>query len=102
MLPALAIVIPAFAGMTNVRPGPASRALRGCQPSGTFSGGDSRASAGTRRHLASRLSVRYLAAMGSTNSVTQWLERWQAGEPAALDRLLPLVHADLRRIAAVC
>ena len=40
--------------------------------------------------------------MGSTNSVTQWLERWQAGEPAALDRLLPLVHADLRRIAAVC
>ncbi len=38
--------------------------------------------------------------MGSTNSVTQWLERWQAGEPAALDRLLPLVHADLRRIAA--
>lgn len=38
--------------------------------------------------------------MGSTNSVTQWLERWQSGDPAALDRLLPLVHADLRRIAA--
>lgn len=38
--------------------------------------------------------------MGSTKSVTQWLERWQSGDSAALDRLLPLVHSDLRRIAA--
>ncbi len=50
--------------------------------------------------MASRLSLRYLARMGSTNSVTQWLERWQSGDPVALDRLLPLVYADLRRIAA--
>lgn len=33
-------------------------------------------------------------------SVTRWLERWQQGDAAALDRLLPLVYADLRRIAA--
>lgn len=44
----------------------------------------------------------YLARMGnaSGDSVTRWLERWREGDPAALDRLLPLVHADLRRIAA--
>lgn len=33
-------------------------------------------------------------------SVTRLLHRWHAGDPAALDRLLPLVYADLRRIAA--
>lgn len=33
-------------------------------------------------------------------SVTCWLERWQQGDAAALDRLLPLVYADLRNIAA--
>lgn len=34
------------------------------------------------------------------DNVTQLLQRWQAGESTALDRLLPLVYADLRRIAA--
>lgn len=33
-------------------------------------------------------------------SVTRLLHRWHDGDPAALDRLLPLVYADLRRIAA--
>lgn len=33
------------------------------------------------------------------DSVTQWLERWRDGDPAAFERLLPLVYADLRRIA---
>jgi RNA polymerase sigma factor (TIGR02999 family) len=32
--------------------------------------------------------------------VTRLLEEWSEGDPAALDRLLPLVYADLRRIAA--
>ncbi|HEY0178315.1 MAG TPA: ECF-type sigma factor [Dokdonella sp.] len=32
--------------------------------------------------------------------VTRLLERWRDGDAAALDRLLPLVYADLRRIAA--
>lgn len=31
--------------------------------------------------------------------VTQWLARWRDGDPAAFERLLPLVYADLRRIA---
>ncbi len=35
----------------------------------------------------------------STDSVTLWLERWREGDAVALDRLLPLVYADLRRIA---
>ena len=34
------------------------------------------------------------------DSVTRWLERWREGDPAAFERLLPLVYADLRRIAA--
>lgn len=34
------------------------------------------------------------------NSVAQLLQRWSDGDPAALDRLLPMVYADLRRIAA--
>ena len=32
--------------------------------------------------------------------VTELLAAWSGGDPAALDRLLPLVYADLRRIAA--
>jgi RNA polymerase sigma factor (TIGR02999 family) len=36
----------------------------------------------------------------SHGSVTQLLHRWHAGDREALDRLLPLVYADLRRIAA--
>jgi len=34
------------------------------------------------------------------DSVTRWLVRWREGDKAALERLLPLVYADLRRIAA--
>lgn len=34
------------------------------------------------------------------DSVTRWLQRWSDGDSTALDRLLPLVYADLRRIAA--
>ncbi len=33
------------------------------------------------------------------DSVTRWLQRWRDGDASALDRLLPLVYADLRRIA---
>ncbi len=36
----------------------------------------------------------------SDDSVTRWLERWREGDPVAFERLLPLVYADLRRIAA--
>lgn len=36
----------------------------------------------------------------SENSVTVLLRRWHEGDRAALDRLLPQVYADLRRIAA--
>lgn len=35
----------------------------------------------------------------TSDSVTRWLQRWRDGDEAALDRLLPLVYADLRRIA---
>ena len=35
----------------------------------------------------------------STGEVTAWLERWAQGEPAALDRLTPLVYDQLRVIA---
>lgn len=31
--------------------------------------------------------------------VTEWLERWNAGQPAALDHILPLLYDDLRRVA---
>lgn len=34
------------------------------------------------------------------DNVTVLLQRWHAGEMQALDRLLPLVYTDLRRIAA--
>lgn len=34
------------------------------------------------------------------DAVTSLIHRWQAGEDAALDRLLPLVYADLRNMAA--
>ena len=37
---------------------------------------------------------------GATDNVTQWLQRWHDGDAQALERLLPLVYADLRRIAA--
>ncbi len=35
-----------------------------------------------------------------SNSLNHLLQRWSDGDPLALDRLLPLVYADLRRIAA--
>jgi RNA polymerase sigma factor (TIGR02999 family) len=31
--------------------------------------------------------------------VTRWLRRWSDGDPAALDQLVPLVDAELRRLA---
>ena len=36
----------------------------------------------------------------ASDSVTQWLQRWSEGDGAALDRLLPLVYSDLRRMAS--
>lgn len=34
------------------------------------------------------------------NAVTQLLSRWSAGDPTALPALIPLVYAELRRLAA--
>ncbi len=34
------------------------------------------------------------------DSITRWLQRWSEGDAAALDRLLPLVYSDLRRLAS--
>ncbi|HSX59206.1 MAG TPA: ECF-type sigma factor [Tahibacter sp.] len=39
------------------------------------------------------------AADSVTESVTEWLQRWRHGDAEALERLLPLVYVDLRRIA---
>jgi RNA polymerase sigma factor (TIGR02999 family) len=39
-------------------------------------------------------------AEAADESVTRLLQRWSAGDSDAFDRLLPLVYADLRRIAA--
>ena len=36
---------------------------------------------------------------GANDSITQWLQRWRDGDADALERLLPLVYVDLRRIA---
>lgn len=33
------------------------------------------------------------------NEVTELLLRWSAGDPSSLDRLIPLVHEELRRLA---
>lgn len=46
--------------------------------------------------------TRYRAASMATpnDSVTSYLQQWRAGDARALDRLLPFVYADLRRIAA--
>lgn len=35
----------------------------------------------------------------SSLAVTQWLSAWSAGDESALDRLMPLVHAELHRLA---
>lgn len=36
---------------------------------------------------------------GGGESITEWLERLQAGEAGALDHLVPLVYDELRRVA---
>ena len=38
--------------------------------------------------------------MAEAESVTVWLKRWRAGDAQALDRMLPLVYAELRGVAA--
>lgn len=35
----------------------------------------------------------------TTHEVTQWLHEWSEGDPAALDRLLPVVYGELRQMA---
>jgi RNA polymerase sigma factor (TIGR02999 family) len=35
----------------------------------------------------------------STNEVTRWLVDWSNGDQAALDKLMPLVYAELRQVA---
>jgi len=35
-----------------------------------------------------------------SHEVTEWLLRWTAGEPEALDQLLPIVYDECRRVAA--
>ena len=39
--------------------------------------------------------------MGSPDDITQLVQRWSAGEAGALDRLLPMVYAELRRLARI-
>lgn len=46
------------------------------------------------------MTSRGAAAGPSDPNVTDLLHRWSAGDRGALDRLLPLVYKDLRRIAA--
>jgi RNA polymerase sigma factor (TIGR02999 family) len=36
---------------------------------------------------------------GTKRDVTQLLQQWQRGDPGAMDRLLPLVYDELRRVA---
>lgn len=36
----------------------------------------------------------------ASHSVTQLLQKWQSGDPQALDQLIPLVYEELRRQAA--
>jgi RNA polymerase sigma factor (TIGR02999 family) len=44
--------------------------------------------------------LRSTAMAGESERVTELLHRWSGGDAGALDRLLPSVYADLRRIAA--
>src|SRR5580765_5303006 len=37
--------------------------------------------------------------VGVDGNVTQLLKDWSAGDPSALDRLMPLVYDELRRLA---
>lgn len=36
---------------------------------------------------------------GSPQDITQLLEEWSRGDPSALDKLIPLVHTELRNLA---
>lgn len=38
--------------------------------------------------------------MASSTDITGLLGRWSSGDPAALERLMPLIYAECRRIAA--
>src|SRR6187549_215938 len=38
-------------------------------------------------------------AVSSTHEITQWLVAWSKGEAAALEKLAPLVHQELHRLA---
>jgi len=40
-----------------------------------------------------------MAAAGGPNSVTQLLLDWRGGDSHALDRLMPLVYGELRKLA---
>ena len=55
-----------------------------------------------RRRIAALLRTDYLGNMdvADTPSVDTLLRRWRDGDPEALDRLLPLVYSDLRRMAS--
>jgi RNA polymerase sigma factor (TIGR02999 family) len=46
-----------------------------------------------------RAAIMAAATSSDPAAVTQLLLAWRAGDAAALDRLIPLVHAELRRIA---
>jgi RNA polymerase sigma factor (TIGR02999 family) len=37
---------------------------------------------------------------GAGGDITGWLARWRDGDPSALDRILPQVYDELRRLAA--
>jgi len=52
--------------------------------------------------LAMTRGLRYFARMTDLgqDDVTRMLQRWREGDADALERLLPLVYADLRRLAA--
>ena len=38
-------------------------------------------------------------AIPTSNQVTQWLREWSGGDQAALEKLMPLVYAELHRLA---
>ncbi len=40
--------------------------------------------------------------MAAPNEITRLLEEWSTGDQAALDRLLPMVYDELRRLASSC
>ena len=46
-----------------------------------------------------RASLTVVMSTGSPNQITDLLLAWNSGEPTALERLVPLVEAELRRLA---